>query len=133
LAKAEDLKKQLTDVELQDTSQMTDADRQAHADKVAQLRSALADMSAAPGKTGVKITAPRQGKIVTGADLQKVYGDYVPGANGPIKLVPGDTYYPIFTGEDAQGNAISHFDPATVAGQLKTTADTSGQPVQRVF
>jgi hypothetical protein len=135
LARGEDLKKQLADEELRDVSAMSPEDQQKHADRLGQLRAAIADVgSAAGGAGGVKVTAPRQGKVVTGADLIKVIGENAPGPNGPIKLDPNATYYPVFTGEDSQGNPIMHYEPSTAAGQTKTIAEPgTGRPILVVF
>jgi len=135
LAEHENIQKELNQLETQDVTTMSEDQKKTRTDRIAQLKDALvaSDPKAKAGQTGTKFFSPRPGKTVTGADLKKIYGDSVPGPNGPFTPQDTDTYYGITSGE-TDGQPIMTFQPMTVAGQAKPVANpVTGAPELHVF
>jgi hypothetical protein len=129
MAQVESAKKELNDLRLKDRSNMSPEDVRKDDARIAQLQPIVASGGA---QTGTKYTAPRFGPTVTGEDLTKMYPDGAPGPNGNFTPEKGSAYKEVIYGEEA-GRPLVRYEPMTIAGQLKTTAGPTGEPVQRVF
>lgn len=129
MAQVEDARKELNDLRLKDRSTMSPEDIKKDDARISQLEPIVASGG---GATGTKYTAPRFGPTVTGADLVKMYPEGAPGPGGNFMPESGSTYKEVVYGEEG-GKPLVRYEPMTVAGQLKTTAGVTGEPVQRVF
>jgi hypothetical protein len=131
-ARKVELQSKLADLTQQDTSKMDDAAKAQHDGQIQQTKDAISALGGTASQGAAKYFAPRYGPNVTGTDLKKMYPNGVPGPSGTFTPADGDAYREVIYGESG-GQPMVRYEPMTVSGQLKTTADASGQPVQRVF